>query len=761
MLLPNNAGRFPGKAMAALVILAAFIGVLYFPARHLPFLEDQMIYMADLNGDYSLASGLGRWDYSNTRLYWKGDQSLSRPLFMGWIGIQAFFFGNHYPYWDITHVALHVLVCFCLFLLFSQSVNYIIALLFSLGFAVSPHLIGLTTDSHLGGYLWAYSFFILFMIQIFDMEKSGEAWPDARIYLLAGSMALCVLFFEIFNVFIFMMLLYLIGFRVWERKPGFSRKQLVILFLPFALFTAIYVFHVMGAERFSYTGQSMDLSVRLRSQGQCLADAVRTFKDWVFLLMPRPEEPRSFFEIAGGAILLFSLFSIRSFKKAALILLLGVSLCLYVLLVCTIRPLPHIHHYYFFLLLIGLILFYSLDFKKFPVMISILLIAVTAAGAETSWRQLKSAGEVNKPRYNYFSQIERFVDHHRKEPGFSFRIENIFSPGLDPMHPLKPGYGDQPRDHFFQRRDSEILFARYYDPFNPLYVLRWEDRSFRVISQKRKPGEYALKQAIFGLKNISERPFDQLANRIPDGYPGTDPGCILMPDLNSGVLLTSAAPRKARKIEISTDSWDSYRLEFYLDGKKKGELSLPAAQPAKGGIVMRTLPMPENMQEKEFNQILVLPVEGDGIYSLAYLILDPVEKEALEKKYGVSWVQEVDLARTAVRIPDGTPGNRGDFLTMPDVHSGILIRMPAPREALSIEISTDSYDAYQLEFYLNGTKKGELFLPVVQPPAGGTFKRVLSIPENMQGRKFDQILVKPVSGDGVYSLAYLILDPSA
>ncbi len=129
---------------------------------------------------------------------------------------------------------------------------------------------------------------------------------------------------------------------------------------------------------------------------------------------------------------------------------------------------------------------------------------------------------------------------------------------------------------------------------------------------------------VFHVASIQKFPLERAGKRKPDAIPGDQMGMFILPDLQSAVLLESKTPRTANKIEISTDSWDSYNVEFYLNEKLLGEILLPLARPSAGGIYRRILPMPDSLNGKKFNQILVRPVEGDGIYSLAYLILDPV-----------------------------------------------------------------------------------------------------------------------------------------
>ena len=81
-----------------------------------------------------------------------------------------------------------------------------------------------------------------------------------------------------------------------------------------------------------------------------------------------------------------------------------------------------------------------------------------------------------------------------------------------------------------------------------------------------------------------------------------------------------------------------------------------------------------------------------------------VHEAALLKKYGVTSVQRVDLDKAALRVPDGTPGDQWGFFIMPNVQSGVLLSSKTPREARTLEISTDSMDSYRVLFYSNKKK---------------------------------------------------------
>ncbi len=487
LLLLKSPPVFPGfvlKSLAALLVLAAVNGLLYFPARHQPFGLDQLHYMADLNGDRSLSAGMKRLDYCNSRLYWKGDESLYRPLLFGWLGILNSGFGDNYPYWNLMQLSLHVLFCFCFFLLLSQSAGFLMAFIFSLAFSVSPNLFELNVDPHLGGYLWSYLFFILTLLQIFKMEKCAEAWTNRDMLVLVSAMTLCLFFFEIFNGLILLPVLYLIVSRAVAKKPGFTLKQLAILALPFVVFALLYFFvHAKGSKRISYIdsfGGSLSFEQRFHSKKTILIYVLKTFQDWLALLIaPMPPTPR-LFGLAQAALLVFSAVTAVSLRRLGRILLFLGCLLAYLALLCSGRPAPPMHHYNFFLLLYWLLFFYTVDVKRFRLTLLVLLAGLTVSGAVATWALSKSVESNFAARYDYYLQLKQFIETKKDERSFSFRIEQSSPQGVDPMISLRAGYADDGNALITYRRYSQIIFARYYEASNPRYELTWDKRSFQV-----------------------------------------------------------------------------------------------------------------------------------------------------------------------------------------------------------------------------------------------------------------------------------------
>ena len=150
---------------------------------------------------------------------------------------------------------------------------------------------------------------------------------------------------------------------------------------------------------------------------------------------------------------------------------------------------------------------------------------------------------------------------------------------------------------------------------------------------------------------------------------------------------------------------------------------------------------------------------GVGLIFLFFTACSHWQRGVLRDRYGVERMQKVALEQAGKRVPDGTPGDTWGFFIMPNVQSGILLESKTRRKVREIEISTDSMDQYHVEFYLDHQRLGEIFLPLITSEQGGTYKRRLRVPNWLKGIAFNRILVRPESGDGFYSLAYLILDP--
>src|SRR5688572_13233609 len=90
------------------VALSAVAVALYWPAMNRVFAADQLWYFAEVGGHDSLALGLRHVDYALTRVYWKGDDLLFRPILFIWLAIANRLFSYHHVWWNVANLAIHV-----------------------------------------------------------------------------------------------------------------------------------------------------------------------------------------------------------------------------------------------------------------------------------------------------------------------------------------------------------------------------------------------------------------------------------------------------------------------------------------------------------------------------------------------------------------------------------------------------------------------------------------------------------------------------
>ena len=89
-------------------VLAVIGAAVYGPALNRVFAADQLWYFAEVGGHDSLAAGLKHFDYALSRVYWKGDDLLFRPLLFIWLAVANRLFAYHHIWWNVANLGLHI-----------------------------------------------------------------------------------------------------------------------------------------------------------------------------------------------------------------------------------------------------------------------------------------------------------------------------------------------------------------------------------------------------------------------------------------------------------------------------------------------------------------------------------------------------------------------------------------------------------------------------------------------------------------------------
>lgn len=90
---------------------------------------------------------------------------------------------------------------------------------------------------------------------------------------------------------------------------------------------------------------------------------------------------------------------------------------------------------------------------------------------------------------------------------------------------------------------------------------------------------------------------------------------------SSGLVINMGETLRANLLELSLDHNDTYLLGFLLDGK------LIAADTAgvdnsHGGMMVKKMTIPNQAKSNGFDQVAIIPVAGDGYYSIGHLIVE-------------------------------------------------------------------------------------------------------------------------------------------
>jgi hypothetical protein len=507
--------------LAALIGLTLVTLYTFAPSIRRVFAADHIYYMAELDGSRSLIDGLKHYDYSLSRIYGKGDEGLFRPLLFAWLGLNNTLFGYHHIGWNIANILIHVIAVGSFYILLRTIQKSVFAFLFAALFAVMTSQIELVAWCHIGGYIWAAVFLIIYLIFFFrllnDDEHIDPSLPLQRNWNLIG---LCVtagfaVFFYEFCV-IFCTLGAFIWLVAWRIKRGSFSREAFLPAVPVALFFMIYIFRSLNAPNL-FLVHSMHGTGGMKGNWEQQLDNV--WSGLKFSLMRAGFPTTINFTIApyrrfwpieswaapyvvlnaallGGFCALLPLASWASLKKrAASLALLLVSIPCYLGMICLGRGanafINGSYYSYFFNLLILIIIYQLIDFssipKKLKIFAGIVLICFIWLNFSYSRHWMIVSQDTSNSAHSFLRNIAHFISKHKNESGFSFRVD-YDHPDVNPNIPLYAGYPDKPTS-ITNKSVAEILFAKYYEKQSPKYILGWNDRGLTVQEMAATPNQ--------------------------------------------------------------------------------------------------------------------------------------------------------------------------------------------------------------------------------------------------------------------------------
>jgi hypothetical protein len=486
-----------------IIVAISLNWVVYSPAFHRVFADDQIYYLAELHGSTSLTDGLHFWDYAITRYYAKGDETLFRPLLFVWLAAANSLFGYHYVYWNIANFAIHLTVVFLLYAVLSRIQPGIFAALFALLFSVSTAHVELVMWNHLGGYLLAFACLLMAILAAEKHFTKENQRSDHNLAIYAAAMTISCLFYETMvpiSVFIGTYILC----HAWKINRKLDFRLVASAALPVVIFIVLYIIHYFHSIRFTYVyranGDSKSIfflqnlietpvnsiNVITRWTAQLLFPSNLTFLfgythrfvENFTLNMTIPLMIVNVLVVVSAFFYLAKGFSFELLAQRPPFALFSIlSIFAYALIICVGRPMPMIdsigYYLYFFALLFFLGAYSLIDFKRLDrrprQMASVSLGVLIIINAYLTLSLSNEVYQLDKEGDLYFQRITSFVDAHRDEPGFTFAVKKP-PPTIDLFEHLAIGYPDQLNRSTRDLTLSQIFYYKYYDSNNPKYV---------------------------------------------------------------------------------------------------------------------------------------------------------------------------------------------------------------------------------------------------------------------------------------------------
>ncbi len=109
-----------------------------------------------------------------------------------------------------------------------------------------------------------------------------------------------------------------------------------------------------------------------------------------------------------------------------------------------------------------------------------------------------------------------------------------------------------------------------------------------------------------------------LSHRQREGIPWDGPGTIRM--YGNGLRVVLGGLRNATEIDVAVDHNDRYDITFMKGTQDVGALSI-APRPKGSGLFVHRLAVPSAAAAAGYDALVVVPSDGDGIYSIGHLFL--------------------------------------------------------------------------------------------------------------------------------------------
>jgi len=480
---------------AAVLILCTLY--VYFPSLNMVFINDQLSYFLELDGETSLTSGLQLLDYGAQRRYNKGDEVLYRPLLFLFLSLENSLLKRNFKLWNAVKLVLHISLVYLLFEMLWRIRPTSFAFGVAMTFGLLMSNFTLVTSNHLGGYLVGYGLLLTALWAAREMGSAGENTGSRWFWIYGVSMTNAMLFHEIAVIASFAVIAY-VGWCRWGKSDIRKKRFVVALGAPILFYAVLYSYHAWQCDRFLWIDPHGTYSslielllnisllivywlqhIFLPVSGQ-IVFSFMNYTSWSLpyvKLIPQIILPGLLWIIV--LVCLWQGFERKHFREslsfAILIFFLIVSYAT-INVIGRSRNAFQISYYDYFPAFFGAVMLYSLiDFSrvrvtKITVAMICLLLLVLHNGLEIR-KNSRLVQEIYKPVASYLELVERQVRPELSQPGFSFLIKKL-PPEWDIRIKGYVGYPDQ--GNVVEMTLLSALYGKYYNAKNPtdIYVIK-------------------------------------------------------------------------------------------------------------------------------------------------------------------------------------------------------------------------------------------------------------------------------------------------
>lgn len=438
------------------VVIALVTIIIYLPSCNMFFPgTDILRYFLETKNDNAWGLIFGHLSYPKTKIYFQSDTLFYRPLMFALLGLEKWLFEAHHIPWQVVNLLLHLAVVFCLYRLLLKIKPNIYAWLLTFLFSVWFIFLEIVIWSHIGMYL-LFSMFVLLIFYYYD--KPNWIWFIS-------------LFMACFSYEVGVVLCLLIG--IHRHRAAF---------IPVALFAILYFFDKIPPTM-SITLEAKNI-FNLPSLMEGFIAIPRVFLSWL--------QSSCFLNYTGGRFsshflglryivfvlaLVYCIFHFRIPKKKTLLLLVSLIALFHISINCLVRVGSQTIYYliqnvkqtpiYMFWVYMLILIHSCVDFKRYG---GIFLCLFTLFNVFMVYRANILNAQKDKPLVEYMDKMNSFIRIHKKEPDFSFAVEEPIrtSAIIKGFVDIRP---NSKREKEIIISWEEVFFGRYYKRENPKYLI--------------------------------------------------------------------------------------------------------------------------------------------------------------------------------------------------------------------------------------------------------------------------------------------------